>query len=76
MESRMLRNVRVRFGGWAGETHQSRGWQSAPVQPLLGVPYDLDFSHRYIGYHHEAREPCGCLQVLIADYLDAGAEAK
>ena len=30
----------VRFGGRAGETHQPKGWQGAPVRPLhvMGGP--------------------------------------
>ena len=27
----------VRFGGRAGETHHPKGWQGAPVRPLLAV---------------------------------------
>lgn len=35
VESRMRWKSHVRFGGRAGETHQPRGWQGAPVRPLL-----------------------------------------
>jgi hypothetical protein len=35
VESRMLGNGHVRFGGRPGETDQPRGWHRAPGRPLL-----------------------------------------
>ena len=34
VESRMRGNVHVRFGGRAGEIHQTRVWQGVPARPL------------------------------------------
>jgi putative transposase len=65
MESRMLRNGHVRFGGRAGETHQPKGWQGAPVRPntehwtgegklYLCAIKDV-FSNRIVGYSIDSR---------------------
>ena len=35
MESRMHPKLHVRFGGWAGETHQLKSRKGAPVRPYI-----------------------------------------
>jgi len=55
MESRMQRKLHVRFGGWAGETHQSKDSQGAPVRPLRGCAHLSD---------HDHRGRCGCGAVV------------
>lgn len=54
-----LRWADISQAAWAREHFDSNGWGG----DACGCPDD-----RCIGYHHDERDECGCLTVLIEQY--------